>query len=226
MSVDSLTLDRDTMRDLGYRTVDMLIEWLESDAQPLLRASPDEMRGRLGGPPPESRQSFQELLTQLRRDILPFGSRVYHPSFFAFIPGSGTWPGALGDFIASAANVYAGSWMESAGVTQVELEVLGWFASWVGYPQEAGGILLGGGSVANMTALAAARETLVGTMRPDVIVYASSEAHVSVLQAARTLGFSPAQIRILPVERDYRMAPRTLAEAIAADVSAGLTPLF
>src|SRR5206468_7179736 len=97
-------------------------------------------------------------------NVLPFGSRVYHPAFFAFIPGSGTWPGALGDFIASAANVFAGSWMESAGVTQVELEVLGWFASWLGYPATASGILVSGGSAANMTALAAARETLAGPM--------------------------------------------------------------
>ena len=66
-------------------------------------------------------------------------SRGDHPGFFAFIPFSGTWPGALGDLVASASNVYAGSWMESAGPSQVELEVLGWFKDWVGYPPEAGG---------------------------------------------------------------------------------------
>src|SRR5579864_3435630 len=166
---DPLGIDREAMRALGYQTVDMLIEWLEADAPPLRRATPAEMRARLAGPAPDGPQPFEEIIHGLRNDVLPFGSRVQHPSFFAFIPGSGTWPGALGDFIASAANVYAGSWMESAGVTQVEIEVLNWFASWIGYPEGAGGILVNGGSAANMTALACARETLVGAMHPDVV---------------------------------------------------------
>ena len=72
--------------------------------------------------------------------MLPFRSRVDHPRFLGFIPGSGTWPGALADLIASACNVYAGSWMESAGPSQVELEVLGWFKDWIGYPPESAGL--------------------------------------------------------------------------------------
>ena len=52
---------------------------------------------------------------------------VDHPGTSRFVPGSGTWPGALGDLIASALNVYAGAWMESSGPSQVELQVLDWF---------------------------------------------------------------------------------------------------
>jgi len=214
------------MRLLGYRTVDMLVDLLEADEPPLRRATPAEMRDRLGAPLPAEPQPFDQLLADLRDQVLPFGSRVYHPAFFAFIPGSGTWPGALGDFIASAANVYAGSWMESAGVTQVELEVLGWFASWLGYPPAAAGILVSGGSAANLTALAAARETRAGAMRPELVVYISDQGHSSLLRAARALGFRPAQVRILPVDHHYRLAPHVLAEAMDADVAAGLTPLF
>ena len=92
------------------------------------------MRERLAGPPPEEPRPVEAILAGLGSDVLPFASRVDHPRFFAFIPGSGTWPGALGDFVASACNVYAGSWMESAGPSQVELEVLRWFGSWIGYP--------------------------------------------------------------------------------------------
>ena len=109
-----------------------------------------------------------------------------HPGFFAFIPFAGTWPGALGDFIASALNVYAGSWMESAGPSQVELEVLGWFKDWIGYPAEAAGLLVSGGSAANLTALACAREAHVGVdvrrprrlrLRPGALVDRASRAH-------------------------------------------------
>ena len=157
---DGLALDRETMRELGYRTVDMLVErLLDETVPPLRRASPAEMRERLSGPPPGEPQPFDELLRRLDEDVLPFTSRGEHPAFLAFVPFAGTWPGALGDFIASACNVYAGSWMEAAGPTQLELEVLEWFRGWIGLPEAAGGTLLSGGSAANMTALACARES-------------------------------------------------------------------
>ena len=156
---DPLGLDAEAMRALGYRTVDMLVARLTDPAiPPLRRATPAEMRARLSGPPPQDGRDFEAIIEQLERDVLPFMSRGDHPGFFAFVPFCGTWPGALGDFVASACNVYAGSWMESAGPTQLELEVLNWFKAWIGYPQDAGGILVGGGSAANLTALACARE--------------------------------------------------------------------
>src|SRR5256885_2170345 len=123
--------------------------------------------------------SFDEALRVLFEDVLPFASRSAHPRFFAYVPFSGTWPGALGDFVASACNVYAGSWQESAGPTQLELRILDWFKEWVGYPPSAGGSLVNGGSAANLTALACAREALVGAMRDDLVVYASDQAHYS-----------------------------------------------
>src|SRR4051812_38572846 len=129
---DALALDAETMRRLGYLTVDALVEQLtDPEAAPLRRATPADMQARLGGAAPEHGELLEQILEQLTRDVLAFRSRVDHPRFFAFIPGSGTWPGALGDFIASACNIYAGSWMEAAGPSQVELEVLGWFKQWI-----------------------------------------------------------------------------------------------
>ena len=88
----------------------------------LTRASPAEMRERLHGPAPEAGTGFDVLLATLERDVLAHMGRVDHPAYFAFIPGSSTWPGALGDFLASALNIYAGSWMESSGPSQVALK--------------------------------------------------------------------------------------------------------
>jgi aromatic-L-amino-acid/L-tryptophan decarboxylase len=226
-AADPLGLDPETMRELGYRTVDLLVDWLaDAEAPPLRRARPSELRERLSGPLPAEGTPFEEILAALERDVLPFGSRVFHPAFFAFIPGSGTWPGALGDFVASAANVYAGSWMESAGVSQLEVEVTRWFAEWIGFPPTAGGILVSGGSAANTTALACARERLAGAMAPNLVAYLPDQAHSSLARAARVLGFGPAQLRVLPVDDDHRLRPRVLAGAMEADAAAGLRPLF
>jgi aromatic-L-amino-acid/L-tryptophan decarboxylase len=77
-----------------------------------------------------------------------------------------------------------------------------------------------------MTALACARETLAGAMRDDLVVYVSDQAHSSLARAARTLGFRPGQMSVLPADEHHRMRPDLLAEAMAADVAAGRRPLF
>jgi aromatic-L-amino-acid decarboxylase len=224
---DPLGMDAEAMRAIGYRTVDMLVARLtDPSIPPLRRATPAEMRARLSGPPPQDGLDFEAILERLERDVLPFMSRGDHPAFFAFIPFCGTWPGALGDFMASACNVYAGSWMESAGPTQLELEVLSWFKQWIGYPPQAGGILVGGGSAANLTALACARESLVGSMTGDLVGYVCDQSHSSIGRAARVLGFRPEQIRVLPHDAAFRLDPRRVAAAMDADVRAGRRPLF
>jgi aromatic-L-amino-acid/L-tryptophan decarboxylase len=223
---DPLALDRETMRRLGYRTVDMLVERLaDPSSRPIRRASAEEMRRRVPPTDPEQPEELARILEQLDRDVLPFASRD-HPGFFAYVPFAGTWPGALGDLIASACNVYAGSWMESAGPSRLELEVLEWFKSWLGYPGETAGLLVSGGSAGNMTALACAREALVGPMSDRVVAYVSDQAHASVARSARVLGFRPNQMRVLPSDDEFRLRPDTLAHAMDADLKAGRRPLF
>jgi aromatic-L-amino-acid/L-tryptophan decarboxylase len=119
---DPLALDPETMRATGYRMVDLLVERVAGvrDEPALTRASPAEMRERLHGPAPEGPGDFEAMLATLERDVLAWRGRVDHPAYFAFIPGSSTWPGALGDFLASALNVYAGCWMEASGPSRLD----------------------------------------------------------------------------------------------------------
>src|SRR3954469_18248918 len=111
--------------------------------------------------------------------------------------------------------------MEAAGPSQVELTVLDWFKEWLGFPEASAGLLLSGGSAANMTALACAREALLGPMTDRVVAYVSDQAHSSLARAARLLGFRPDQLRVLPAGPDMRLQARSLHEAISADVEAG-----
>jgi aromatic-L-amino-acid/L-tryptophan decarboxylase len=228
MDEDPLGLDPETMRRLGYQTVDLLVDrWVRLREQPVLRrGTPTELARRLNGSPPEGPQGFDSILEQLGSDVLPFVSHNDHPAFFAYIPGCGTWPGVLGDLVASACNLEASSWVQAAGPSQLELVVLGWFKQWIGYPEQAAGVLVSGGSAANLTALACAREALLGAMSDRVVAYLSDQAHSSMARAARVLGFRPNQVRVLPVDDGYRMRPEALAAAMAADLRAGRRPLF
>src|SRR3954451_13415687 len=222
-----LQMTADEMRRAGYSAVDMLVRHLtDAEAPPLRRATASDMQSLLGGAAPEHPTPFADILEELERDVLPYRARGDHPGFFTFISYCGTWPGALGDLIASAANVYASTWLESPGPSQVELEVLGWFKEWIGYPQSASGILVSGGSAANMTALACARESLVGPMSDDLVAYVPDQAHSSVARAARILGFRLSQVRVLPVGEGLRLDPATLRGAIENDRAAARRRLF
>ena len=222
-----LALDPELMRRLGYRTVDMLVDRITGPAGPVVRsATPEELHQRLSMPPPEDPAAFEEILEGLERDVLPFVARISHPGYLAFIPGEGTWPGALGDLIGSALNIDTCWWLGASGPSALELVVLDWFRQWVGYPEEAAGVLVSGGSAANLTALACAREARIGVMDARAVVYMSDQTHSSLARAARALGFRPDQVRVIPTDQRARMRPDALRGAIAADQAGGRRPLM
>jgi aromatic-L-amino-acid/L-tryptophan decarboxylase len=227
MPPDPLALPPAEMRRLGYAAVDALVDaTTDWSMPPIRRAARDEMRALLDGPAPESGIGAGRALDRLLEDVVPHLARLDHPRYFAFIPCSGTWPAAIGDFVASALSVYAATWLEGAGPTQLELTVLDWFKQWIGFPADADGQLTSGGSTANLQAFACARELRAGPMRDDLILYVSDQGHSSVARAARVLGFNADQVRVLPTGRDLRLRPEMLAAAIDTDRRRGLTPLL
>jgi aromatic-L-amino-acid decarboxylase len=212
-----LSLDAERMRRLGYRTVDMLVERLAGDPGAVVRsAPPEQLLERLARPAPAGPSSFDDLLDQLERDVLPYVARISHPGYLAFVPGEGTWPGALGDFISSALNVDTCWWLGASGPAALELVVLDWIREWIGYPRDARGVLTSGGSASNLTAMACAREALLGPMDASAIAYLSDQAHASLAKGARALGFRPDQVRVLASDSAGRLRVDALQAAVGA----------
>jgi glutamate/tyrosine decarboxylase-like PLP-dependent enzyme len=220
-----LAMDVEAMRRAGYATVDALVARLaDPGADPVLRrAGAAEMRARLGGPPPEQAGDYGAVLAKVIDDVLPYASRTDHPGYFAFIPSFTTWPAALAELTAAAANPYCGAWMEAAAATQVELEVVDWFRTWLGMPAGTAGLLVGGGSAANLTALLVAREA-AGGPSGRTVVYVSDQAHSSLARTARAMGLRPHQVRVLPTDDRWRLSPEAVAAAVRADRRAGRVP--
>lgn len=228
MPDNALELDAETMRRLGYRVIDALVERIAGlDADVAWQgATRSEMERRLREPAPAGPTDVDAVLDQLLIDVLPFTGRMDHPRFFAFIPGCPTWPAILAEALAIGYNVFQGTWLGSAGPSQVELVVIDWFKEWLGLPDSAAGILVSGGSVANLTALACARAARIGAHAEDAVVYVSDQTHSSMERSARILGFDPDRIRTLPTDDAFRLQPETLDRAIRRDLEAGLRPLF
>ena len=106
-----LAMDMEAMRRAGYATVDALVARLANpEADPVLRrADVAEMRSRLGGPPPEQPGDYGAVLARVLADVLPYAARTDHPGYLALIPTFTTWPAALAELTAAAANPYCGA---------------------------------------------------------------------------------------------------------------------
>jgi glutamate/tyrosine decarboxylase-like PLP-dependent enzyme len=148
---------------------------------------------------------------------------VDHPRFFAFVPGSTTWPGVLADFLCAGHNTFQGTWLGASGPSQLELVVLDWFRDWIGYPETASGLFTSGGSAASLDAFVAAREAAGAPARSTV--YMSDQSHSALSRAATIVGVRSEHVRKVKSDALFRIDMEALARAVAEDRSAGLDPI-
>ena len=148
------------------------------------------------------------------------------PGYLAYIPGGGLYHAALGDFLAAVTNKYAGVFFAGPGAVRMENQLVRWVADLVGYPVGAAGTILSGGSLATLTAIAAARDAhqLAARDYPSSVVYLTEQAHHSIAKALRIAGMAEAPVRRVAMDDRWRMRPDALAESIAADRALGLHP--
>jgi glutamate/tyrosine decarboxylase-like PLP-dependent enzyme len=183
-------------------------------------------------PLPEEGSPFEEVLAFVRENILPYPMGNSHPRFFGFINATADPVGIMADFLASGMN--PNCWGGDHAANHVETRVVSWLAQMLGYPADAEGILVSGGSMANFTALAAARRAmtpgnvretgLAGPGRPRLTVYASDQVHSCVDKAVDLLGIGTEQLRKIETGADFRIPMAALRAAVEADRRAGLTP--
>lgn len=225
-SVSPFDFDPETMRQMGYRVIDLLVDyWHSLPEQPLgKRATRQEMENLLREPLPQAGVPFAEVLEQFRRDVMPNIINVDHPRYFAFVPAPNNYTGTLADALAAGMNIFAGTWMVGAGATQVELVVIDWLRQILGMPETAGGIFVSGGSVANLIALAAARHHLLGEEFSNGTVYFSDQTHSCVERALRVLGFRQDQMRKVECDGNFRLPVQTVHQLIKQDRAAGKQP--
>ncbi len=175
---------------------------------------------------PEQGMALEEALALLEREVVPPGAHPASGAHMAYIPGGGIYHAALGDFLAAVTNKYAGVFVPGPGAVRLENRMVRWTADLVGYPEGAGGSLASGGSLANLTAIVAARDAR-GVSGPRIatsVVYATEQAHHCIDKALHIAGLAGAPVRRIPVDARYRMRPEALEDAVREDREAGLTP--
>ena len=174
----------------------------------------------------ENAIDIDQALAILAEQVDSTGQNTSSSRFFAYIPSGGLYTGALGDFLAAGVNRYAGVDYAGPGAARLENALLRWLAKEVGYPPGAQGDLASGGSIATLSAIAAARQRHDIRARDveNTVVYLTQLTHHCVTKALQVAGLAECRTRLVSLDGNYRMDGRTLEEAIAADRAAGLKP--
>ncbi len=182
--------------------------------------------GLLDAPIGEKGLPLDEVIAHFEHDVVRPGAGTATGGHLAYIPGGGLYHSALGDFLAAVTNKYAGFFFTGAGPARMENMLVRWTANLVGLPATAGGALTSGGSIANLAAIAAARDArgLKGADYSQAVVYLTHQAHHCIAKALKIAGMAEAPMRYVGMDARWRMRPDALAEAMAADRAAGLTP--
>ncbi len=145
--------------------------------------------------------------------------------FLSYIPTGALPVAGLGAYLGATTNRYTGANHAAPGVIAIEQSVIDWMVELFGLPSTAGGVLLSGGSIANLTATVAARSRF-GEDFSKGILYTSDRAHHSVEKAARIAGIAPRRVRSIPTDTSLRLDCDALAHAIDEDKAAGLQPMM
>jgi aromatic-L-amino-acid decarboxylase len=221
------------MRALAHRMVDDALTYLETVRErPVWQPVPQAVAARLKVPAPREPAGAEAAYQDFLENVFPYPMGNIHPRFWAWYMGSGTVFGALADFMAAIMNPNLGGGNHAANL--VELQVTHWIKEILGFPADASGLLVSGGSMANFVGLAVARNAKAASdvrqlgvrAEPEPLtVYASTEIHSCNQKAVELLGLGTNSLRKIPVSQDFTIDLAQLEAALQADRAAGFRPI-
>lgn len=221
------------LRSLGHQMIDDMVDYMSDLAEkPVWKPLENDTIEFLNQPLPNSPQGEVRAYQDFKQHVLnnPLGNN--HPRFWGWVMGNGIPFAAFADMLASVMNPNMGGGDHIPNY--VERQVIDWCKQMMGFPPEASGILVSGGSMANFIGLAVARNVKAGydvrkkgvaASPAPMTVYASTETHSSNYKAIEQLGIGKEWIRFIPVDSQYQMDIPALEKAIAEDQAAGYRPI-
>jgi aromatic-L-amino-acid decarboxylase len=196
--------DWEALRQLGHQMVDDMLGFLQTvKERPIWEKTSDDTKSFLKTDLPNQSQAVEAIYNEFKQYILPYPKGNIHPRFWSWVQGTGTAFGMLADMLASGMNPNVAIGDHAA--MYVEDQVIEWSKQMLHYPASASGILLSGGSMANITGLTVARNACAEVRKlglkayPQMVLYCSGETHSCNLKAAEVLGLGAEAVRKIAV---------------------------
>lgn len=215
--------DSDSRRELGTRALDHALTFLDRvETAPSLRPASEVFGERLEPEFTELGRDAASVLDYVGTCIEQPGIATTSPRFMGYIPGGGLFHSALGDMLAAASNKYSGFAPAAPGAVRIENACTAFLADAIGYPKSAAGALTSGGSIANLTAIVAAREAR--DPHGGGAVYLSRFAHHCIDKALHIAGRGRSPKRLIATDANHRISAEALEQALDADRRDGVRP--
>jgi glutamate/tyrosine decarboxylase-like PLP-dependent enzyme len=223
----------DRMSALGRRMVDDMMEYLRTVRdRPVWQPLPETVKEAFRRPVPHGPEDIEKVYEEFCRLVLPYPTGNIHPRFWGWVMGNGTPFAMLADMLAAGINLNQGGGAQAGNL--VEMQVIDWCKELMGFPAGASGLLVSGGSMANLVGLTVARNAKAGfDIRAEGVqgsprrmtMYASSEVHSSVQKGVEILGLGSKALRLIPVNENYEIDVEALRRKIKEDRAEGAQPV-
>ncbi|MCO5946860.1 pyridoxal phosphate-dependent decarboxylase family protein [Mucilaginibacter flavidus] len=221
----------DDFKTLGHQLIDDMVEYLKNIGDgPAWQPIPQEVKEEFQKAVPHQPANIFEIYDEFKKNIMPYHGGNIHPAYYAWVQGTGTPMGAFADLLAGIMNANVTIGDQSA--MYVDKQVINWCKQLMNYPAEGSGMLVSGGSIANITALIVARNTVIANCKTKGVyvaegkltAYCSSETHNCVNKAAEVIGIGSEQLRKIPVNENFEIDVDALEASLRDDKTNGLVP--
>ncbi|MDQ6845617.1 MAG: pyridoxal-dependent decarboxylase [Bacteroidota bacterium] len=220
------------MENLGVKMIKDMMKFLSTVRDRKVWNEPtEEVKNYFNQPVPTEGELHQKIYQDFKTNVLPYPTGNIHPRFWGWVMGNGTPFAMLADMLAAGININQGGGNQVGGL--VEKQLIEWFKVLFGFPENASGLIVSGGSMANLIGLTVARyakaefnlrkEGVYGSQK-RMMIYASTEVHNCVNKSIELLGLGSDSLRLVSVNDNYEINIGELQKQITQDREAGLQP--
>ena len=226
--------DWEQYRAIGHQMLDDMVDYMRTVRdRPAWQSPSADSRRSLQSSLPRGSSPIADVYEAFKKHILPYPTGNIHPRFWGWVMGNGTPVGMLADLLGSAMNCHVSGYDQAA--TLVERQVIGWLAEMLDYPANASGLLVSGGTVANLIGIATARNQLAGldvrkwgvdpAASGRLTIYGSVATHGWADRSCDLMGLGAEGFRKVPVDRHDRIRVDELVRILHEDRRGGCRPI-